>query len=165
MSEESFPVKVYVYDLSHGMAALYSPMILGTKIDAIYHTSVVVYGNEYYIDQGIKHTPQPGTTKYGLPKEVLDLGETFVDKEIFTEFLEELHNHDEQKYHAQSYDLFDNNCNHFTDVLIDFLVGKNLEDRILKLPQQVLDTPNGVMLRQMIGGGRGGANGNAAFGF
>lgn len=165
MTEESFPVKVYVYDLSQGMAALYSPMILGTRIDAIYHTSVVVYGTEYYIDQGIKHTLRPGTTKYGLPKEVLDMGETFVDKELLDDFLQELHTREDRKYHAVSYDLFDNNCNHFTDVVLDFLVGKNLEDRILKLPQQVLNTPNGAMLRQMIGGGLGGMNGNAAFGF
>lgn len=165
MSEEAHPVKVYVYDLSHGLAAVYSPMILGTAIDGIYHTSVVIYGKEYYIDQGIKMCPRPGTTKYGLPKEVLDVGPTYVDEETFDAFLQDLKDHEDQKYHASAYDLFDNNCNHFTDVAMEFLVGKNLEDRILKLPQQVLATPNGQMLKQMIGGGGGGASGNAFFGF
>lgn len=165
MSEETHPVKVYVYDLSHGLAAVYSPMILGTPIEAIYHTSVVIYGKEYYIDQGIKMCQTPGTTKYGHPKEVLDMGLTYIDEETFDEFLLDLKNHDEQKYHAAAYDLFDNNCNHFTDVVLEFLVGKNLEDRILKLPQQVLATPNGQMLKQMLGGGAGGAAGNAYFGF
>lgn len=165
MSDEPLPVKVYVYDLSHGLAAIYSPMVLGRAIEGIFHTSVVYNNKEYYIDQGIKICEAPGTTKYGLPKEVLSVGDTYVLQEILEEFIEELRAHEDQRYHALKYDLFDNNCNHFTDVLIEFLVGKNLEDRILKLPQQVLDTPNGQMLRQMLGGGSGGALGNALFGF
>lgn len=164
MSDEAFPVKVYVYDLSHGLAAVYAPTILGVPLEAIFHTSVVVYGKEHYIDQGIK-IATPGTTKYGLPKEVLDVGTTYVLQDILDDFLQELRDHEENKYHALSYDLFDNNCNHFTDVVMEFLVGKNLEDRILKLPQQVLATPNGQMLRQMLGGGAGGSAGNAYFGF
>ncbi|KAK7686782.1 hypothetical protein QCA50_009853 [Cerrena zonata] len=163
MTEESFSVKVYVYDLSHGMAAVYSPMILGSRIDAIYHTSVVVYGKEHYIDQGIKSWPEPGTTKYGTPKEVIDMGHTYVTEDILDDFLDELKNHEEMKYSAIKYDLFDNNCNHFTDVLLEFLVGKNLEDRILKLPQQVLSSPNGEMLKQLLG--NAGGAGNAAYGF
>lgn len=165
MSEESSPVKVYVYDLSHGLAAVYSPMILGRAIDGIFHTSVVFNNKEYYIDQGIKVCNVPGTTKYGAPKEVLSVGDTFVLQDILDEFMDELRTHEDQKYHALKYDLFDNNCNHFTDVVIDFLVGKNLDDRILKLPEQVLATPNGQMLKQMLGGGAGGAMGNARFGF
>lgn len=165
MSDDPKPVKVYVYDLSHGLASVYSPMILGTQIDGIYHTSVVFNNKEYYIDQGIKVCSAPGTTKYGLPKEVLDIGKTHVLEEILDEFLDELRAHEDQKYHALKYDLFDNNCNHFTDVVIEFLVGANLEDRILKLPQQVLATPNGQMLKQMLGGGGGGELGNARFGF
>lgn len=148
--EPSFKAKVYVYDLSHGLAAIYAPLILGINIDAIYHTSVVVYDKEHYINQGIS-TSTPGTTKYGTPIEILDMGETFVTPDIFEDFLDELRNHEDLKYNSVKYDLFDNNCNHFTDVLLDFLVGKNLEDRILKLPQQVLNSPNGHILRQMIG--------------
>lgn len=153
MSEETaFPVKVYVYDLSHGMAAMYSPMILGTRLDAIYHTSVVVYGRETYIQEGIKRA-QPGKTKYGLPIRVIDMGETYITPEIFDEFLSELESREDMKYHASQYDIFENNCNHFTDVLVDFLVGKNLDEKILKLPEVVLNTPNGQMLKQMIGNG------------
>lgn len=147
----SYPVKVYVYDLSQGLAAVYSPMIIGTQIEAIYHTSVVVHGREYYIDQGIKSCV-PGKTKYGIPREVLDMGETEIDEEILADFLEDLRTHEQGKYLASAYDLFDNNCNHFTDVVLDFLVGRNLEDRILGLPQRVLSHPNGQMLRQMLRG-------------
>lgn len=164
MSEEAVAVKVNVYDLSHGLAAIYSPQFLGKSIDAIYHTLVVVFGKEYYIDQGIR-VAQAGRTKYGVPREVLDAGETYITEDILNEFLEDLKNHEQQKYHALAYDLFENNCNHFTDVVMEFLVGKNLEDRILKLPQEVLNSPLGPMIRLMMNGGSGGAAGNAYFGF
>ena len=36
MTEDT--VQVYVYDLSQGLARVYSPMLLGILIDAIYHT-------------------------------------------------------------------------------------------------------------------------------
>lgn len=152
MSEET-NVQVYVYDLSHGLARVYSPMILGVSIDAIYHTSVVIRNKEYYLDQGIKVNSPPGNTKYGTPIEVLDIGKTYIDDEIINDFLNDLKNHEDMKYHAMSYDLFTNNCNHFTDVFIDFLCGKNLEERILNLPEVVLNTPNGQLLQQMIAGG------------
>ncbi|ODV81326.1 DUF862-domain-containing protein [Suhomyces tanzawaensis NRRL Y-17324] len=152
MEDPAYAVKVYVYDLSHGLAAVYSPMVLGTTIEAIYHTSVVVYNKEHYINAGIQVSP-PGTTKYGLPIEVIDMGDTFIGPEIFDEFLEELRNHDHNKYHASNYDIFDNNCNHFSNTVVEFLVGRSLDDRIVTLPQKVLATPNGQMLRQMLGNG------------
>lgn len=149
MTEDT--VQVYVYDLSQGLAKVYSPMLLGILIDAIYHTSVVIRNKEYYLDQGIKVNSPPGHTKYGTPIEVLEIGTTGVDDELLNDFINELKNHDEMKYHAVNYNLFTNNCNHFTDVVIDFLCGKNLEDRILKLPDTVLNTPNGQLLQQMLG--------------
>ena len=46
-ADEAYPVKVYVYDLSHGMMAALSPSLLGTRLDGLWHTAVVVYGHEY----------------------------------------------------------------------------------------------------------------------
>ncbi|EGW31170.1 uncharacterized protein SPAPADRAFT_63086 [Spathaspora passalidarum NRRL Y-27907] len=152
-AEQEYPVKVYVYDLSHGLASLYSPMILGKSIPAIYHTSVVIRNREYYLDQGIKSHSPPGSTRFGVPIEIIDMGTTSIDEDILQEFIEDLKNHEDMKYHAISYDLFRNNCNHFTDVMVEFLVGKNLEDRILKLPELVLSTGNGQLLQQIIYGG------------
>lgn len=150
MAEDTaYPVSIYVYDISNGLAAVYAPMLLGINLEAIFHTSVVVYGKEYYIDQGIRSHHTPGTTKYGAPREVINIGETYVTEEIFSDFMAELNQ--ESRYSAAAYDLFDNNCNHFTDKVVEFLSGKNLDDRILNLPQQVLASPNGQMLRQMLG--------------
>jgi hypothetical protein len=46
-------VQLYVYDLSRGMAKAMSMQLTGKQMDGIWHTSVVVYGNEYYFGQGI----------------------------------------------------------------------------------------------------------------
>ncbi|KAG7195657.1 uncharacterized protein KQ657_003427 [Scheffersomyces spartinae] len=151
MSDDTDPqynVKVHVYDLSQGLARVYAPMLLGINLDAIYHTGVVVYDKEHYIDQGVKEN-YPGNTKYGTPIEVIDVGSTYISPEIFQEYLDELRV--DEKYQAHKYDLFENNCNHFTDHMLEFLVGKNLESRILDLPKQVLNSPNGLLLKQMIG--------------
>lgn len=42
MAEDGSPVKLYVYDLSNGMARAMSASLIGTHIDGIWHTSIVV---------------------------------------------------------------------------------------------------------------------------
>lgn len=56
-------VEVLVYDLSKGMARMFSPMFLGTQIEAIYHSSIVVYGHEIYFG---------GNGGNGLPTNISD---------------------------------------------------------------------------------------------
>ena len=46
-------VTLYMYDITGGMAKALSMSFLGKQIDAVYHTSVVVYGTEYYFGGGI----------------------------------------------------------------------------------------------------------------
>ncbi|EDU48868.1 thioredoxin [Pyrenophora tritici-repentis Pt-1C-BFP] len=94
-------VQLYVYDLSKGLARNMSMQFLGIQIDAVYHTSIVLDGIEYYFGQG-------------------------------------------------SYDLFTHNCNNFSNDFAMFLVGKGIPDHITSLPQTVLNTPFGQMLRPQI---------------
>lgn len=56
-----YKVQIYLYDLSQGMAATFSPSLLGKKIDGIWHSGVVVYGYEYFYGGGIQST-MPGQT-------------------------------------------------------------------------------------------------------
>jgi hypothetical protein len=46
-------LQLYVYDLSQGMARTLSLALTGKQIDAIYHTSVTVFGLETYYGQGL----------------------------------------------------------------------------------------------------------------
>lgn len=45
---DSVPVQLYVYDMTNGVAAVMSQMLLGQQIDGIWHTAVVVYGREFF---------------------------------------------------------------------------------------------------------------------
>lgn len=49
-------VKLYVYDLSNGLARQLSLQMTGRQIDGIWHTSVVVFGKEVFYGQGISIT-------------------------------------------------------------------------------------------------------------
>jgi len=60
--------------------------LTGTQIDAIYHTSIVMNGVEYYYGQGIQ-TAAPGTTHHGQPMERLKLGTTELPTEVIEEWL------------------------------------------------------------------------------
>ena len=51
---------------------------------------------------------------------------------------------------GQSYDLFLHNCNNFTNDFAMFLVGKGIPDHITSLPQTVLNTPFGQMLKPQL---------------
>jgi hypothetical protein len=51
-------VRCAVYDLSRGMAAQMSQAILGSRIEGIWHTGIVVYGIEYYFGGGVQMIPE-----------------------------------------------------------------------------------------------------------
>jgi thiol-disulfide isomerase/thioredoxin len=78
--------------------------------------------------------------------ETIRLGRTDLPIEIILEYLESL----KEIYTAESYDLFMHNCNNFSNDFAMFLVGKGIPDHITSLPQTVLDTPFGQMLRPRI---------------
>lgn len=78
--------------------------------------------------------------------EIIKLGRTDLPIEIVLEYLESL----KEVYTQESYDLFMHNCNNFSNDFAMFLVGKGIPDHITSLPQTVLDTPFGQMLRPQI---------------
>ncbi|TFK24385.1 thioredoxin family protein [Coprinopsis marcescibilis] len=139
------PVKLYVYDLSNGMARQLSRQLTGRQIDGIWHTSVVVFNNEIFYGQGISIT-QPGKSHHGTPMQILDMGETAIDEATFTAWLSELRNH----YTADKYHLLEFNCNSFTNDCVGFLTGASIPDFIKDLPTDFLSTPFGQSLRPTI---------------
>ncbi|KAF2997078.1 hypothetical protein E8E13_002739 [Curvularia kusanoi] len=78
--------------------------------------------------------------------EVVKLGQTSLPLEVILEYLESL----KTIYTAESYDLFMHNCNNFSNDFAMFLVGKGIPSHITSLPQDVLNTPFGQMLRPQI---------------
>ncbi|RAL14541.1 bifunctional C97 family peptidase/thioredoxin family protein [Aspergillus homomorphus CBS 101889] len=138
-------VELYVYDLSKGLARLYSMPLTGTQIDAIYHTSLVLNGVEYYYGQGIQ-TAVPGSTHHGQPMEKLHLGQTELPLDVIEEYIQSV----VEIYTPESYDLFLHNCNNFTQDLAMFLLGKGIPEHIRNLPQTFLSTPFGQMMKPQI---------------
>jgi hypothetical protein len=145
MAEESYKVTLNVYDLSGGLARQLSSSFLGKVIEGIWHTGLVVYGNEYFFSGGIQHEPA-GRTPYGTPIKVVDLGETFVPKDVFEMYLEEI----SPRYTAESYSLLTHNCNNFSNEAANFLVSQGIPDYILQLPNEVMSSPMGALILPMI---------------
>ncbi|KAG8902083.1 hypothetical protein FRC00_002002 [Tulasnella sp. 408] len=89
-----YPVKLYVYDLSNGMARNMSFQLTGKQIDGIWHTSVVVFGREVYYGPynagpGIQ-VVLPGQSHHGRPLKIEDVGETDIDEDTFWEYISEI---------------------------------------------------------------------------
>lgn len=122
-----------------------SRQFLGIQIDAVYHTAIVLGGIEYYFGQGVQ-TCRAGATHHGNPMEVVKLGRTELPIEVILEYLESL----KTVYTPESYDLFAHNCNNFSNDFAMFLVGKGIPEHITSLPETVLNTPFGQMLRPQI---------------
>lgn len=81
-------VQLYIYDLSNGLARQMSLALLGTQIDAVYHTSIVMEGLEYVYDGGIKII-KPGQNSW-TPLQILNMGTTELPMDVIQEYLESL---------------------------------------------------------------------------
>ncbi|WVZ73165.1 hypothetical protein U9M48_021509 [Paspalum notatum var. saurae] len=147
MAEEGHKVTLHVYDLSNGLARQLSTSFLGKPIEAIWHTGVVVYGTEYYFGGGIQSSPA-GSTPYGRPLRVLDLGVTHVPRDVFEGYLRDI----APRYTADTYRLLTHNCNNFSHEVAQFLVGDGagVPDYILNLPAEVMSSPMGPLIMPMI---------------
>ncbi|XP_027350419.1 uncharacterized protein LOC113861656 [Abrus precatorius] len=145
MAEDGHRVTLNVYDLSQGLARQLSTSFLGKAIEGIWHTGIVVYGDEYYFGGGIQHSPA-GTTPYGTPLRVVDLGVTHVPKDVFEMYLQEI----SPRYLPETYSLLTHNCNNFSNEVAQFLVGTTIPDYILQLPNEVMSSPMGALILPMI---------------
>jgi len=142
---QTWKVQLYLYDLTNGLAATLGPSLIGRPLEAIWHSSIVVYQTEFYFGNGL-FTSQPGRTHFGAPRKIIDLGETSIPKDLFFDYLKEIAG----KYGPMKYHLLDNNCNHFTSDVSQFLVGRDIPPEVVNQPQELIRTPIGMMMRPMI---------------
>ncbi|KAL5482634.1 hypothetical protein ACEPAI_9228 [Sanghuangporus weigelae] len=120
------PVKLYIYDLTNGLARQLSLQLMGRQIDGIWHTSVVVFGKEIFYGQGIL-TTRPGQSHHGQPSQILDMGETAIDEDTFNDYLREMR-----------------------DVYTADKARGSIPSWIKDLPADFLSTPFGAALRPTI---------------
>lgn len=141
------PVKLYVYELSRGLARQMSPLLLGKQIDGIWHTGIVVFGREYFFGGGGVEYCSPGGTILGEPDEIIHLGETQVTRALFEEYLRGLGG---ERFRPEMYHLFEHNCNTFSNELAQFLTGGRIPKHIHDLPNDVMNTAFGAMIKPLV---------------
>ena len=86
----SYPVEVYIYDLSQGMARPFGACLALPNLEAIWHTAIVVHGTEIYFGRSGIEQCIPGTTKLGQPREKRNLGNTSIDMSSLTAYLSQI---------------------------------------------------------------------------
>lgn len=143
----SYPVQVFIYDVTKGMARQLSPVMIGKQIEGVWHTAIVVHGKEFFFGgAGINHCA-PGNTILGPPELTVDLGSTEVPEEVFMEYLTSL---GESTFSGDKYHLLDHNCNTFSNEVAQFLTGKRIPSYVTDLPSEVMSTPFGQALRPFL---------------
>ncbi|XP_008634855.1 PREDICTED: desumoylating isopeptidase 1, partial [Corvus brachyrhynchos] len=126
---------------------LFFSLHTGKQLDGIWHTSIIVHKDEFFYGSGGISSCAPGGTLLGPPDTVVDLGNTEVTEEIFLEYLSSL---GESMFRGESYNLFEHNCNTFSNEVAQFLTGKKIPSYITDLPSEVLATPFGQALRPLL---------------
>mmetsp|Transcript_114988 Transcript_114988/g.199404 ORF Transcript_114988/g.199404 Transcript_114988/m.199404 type:complete len:659 (+) Transcript_114988:93-2069(+) len=123
-------VILHMYDLTNGMAQTLAPWLLGMELQGVWHTGVVVYGREYFFSRDTVFD-EPGKTSFGKPTKIIHLGYTlWRQEEMHTYIVEEL----KPIYHRDSYDVYDNNCNNFSNSLCQYLLAKRLPEEVQRQP-------------------------------
>ena len=132
MASEGDAVVVHVYDLSQGMAAAMSPMLLGRRIDLVPHTGVVLRAREFFYGGGIVSMPPHRVVeRFGMrPNEALVLGRTRRSDAEVRAFLAEVR----PRFTPERYDLLRHNCNTFSSAFCMFLVDIPVPRRIMEIP-------------------------------
>lgn len=125
------PVTVNMYDLSGGMAKSW------TGVEGIWHTAVVVFGREYFYN-GRPVLEKPGESDFGEVAKVLTMGWSLHKQYELHSFVVE---HLNKRFTLESYDVMTNNCNHFTDELLRFLLDEPLPDNVLRQEERLMQLP------------------------
>ncbi|XP_046830885.1 uncharacterized protein LOC124429528 isoform X2 [Vespa crabro] len=140
-------VELYIYDLTKGMAAMMSRMLIGRHLEGIWHTGIVAYGREYFFGPAGIQSVRPGGTHLRDPQKIEKIGETYLPYSVFLEYINGLGT---STFAPGTYNLFRHNCNTFTEEVSNFLAGNGIPKYILDLPEEILQTPVGQALGPLI---------------
>lgn len=131
-------VYLRVYDISGGAAKIWSPIVLGRKVDGVWHSGVEVFGYEYFYGGGIvKMLPDNVEDTFGIsPTRIHHLGYTTMMRNQFEKHLIAVM----PMFSREVYDLVNWNCNHFSEHATRHLVDRGIPSYILDLPHEICKT-------------------------
>lgn len=146
LGRREWQVTLHLYDLSKGMASVLAPILLQEQLEGVWHTGIIVYGKEYYFGGDIYYDT-PAETGFGKPRLTIHLGSTLRQKDELHAFIV-----DELKptFSREAYDAARNNCNHFTDKVAMWLVGKHIPEEVIRQPDILMQTGLGRTLRPIL---------------
>jgi len=170
------PVELLLYDISQGASKRFSWALLGREFEAIYHSSVLVFGSEYWYGGRVFKTIPPCVKCFGMPlsESVVKLRPSHYHPDLMSvhlgytlatagEFRIFLSSNLVKKYRTDNYDVLTRNCNGFSNEAVDFLTGASIPEQVINLPQLVMATTTAKLLRPLLnrwlGGFGGGGNG------
>jgi desumoylating isopeptidase 1 len=136
-----------VYPLGNEEIRQMISSMLKRPVEALWHTSIEVYGMEYYFQNGIM-TAAPGTTYHGVPLRMHSLGITAIPRAVFEDYLASIW----EEFGPRRYHILRNNCNTFTDTVAMFLVEKNVPEYVLEAQKAALECEALVAIADMFFG-------------
>eukprot|EP00929_Paragymnodinium_shiwhaense_P021315 TRINITY_DN13934_c0_g1_i1.p1 TRINITY_DN13934_c0_g1~~TRINITY_DN13934_c0_g1_i1.p1 ORF type:complete len:532 (-),score=145.07 TRINITY_DN13934_c0_g1_i1:209-1804(-) len=170
------PVELLLYDISNGIAERFSSLCLGEEFEAIYHTSILVFGKEYWYGGQVFRSTPPCDKTFGWPleKSKLPLRPSSYHEDLVTVHigytmltLQEWHHYVNKdmakRFTRDAYDVLTYNCNTFSDDGVHFLTGGHIPEAILNLPKLALESRTGVLMRPFLNqwlGGFGDSSGS-----
>ncbi len=152
------PTKVSLisYDISGRATKNLSRILFGKKIEGIWHTSILAFGYEWWYG-GDCFQSRPFSTPFGpTPDKVEDLGET---TRTLAELKDFIRSKMRKKYNYTTYDVINNNCNHFTNDISMFLCHVGIRKTIVSLPGDLLSGGLAKVLRPFLNKWLGGFSG------
>jgi len=169
MGRRKVPVELLVYDITQGKSELFSSIALGQKLEAIYHSSILVHGQEFWFGGNIFMGPPQKMTEYfgptlqtsskmnlqpsfykpaqGSAMKCVRLGYTLMTLDEIVEFQRRVMRY---KFTWQTYDVLTMNCNHYSNELAQVLCGNPIPEVITSQPLVVLDAPLMKLLRPLL---------------
>ena len=154
-------VELAIYDLTMGMAkqmaAPLAGLLDGKSVEMVPHTGVRVFGREIVYAGGVLSQPI-ATVEAGMgrkPNQIERLGTTTKTEAEVQTFLRSI----SHEWTASNYDLWEHNCNNFSERVAQFLTGSSIPRWILDFPREMRSTPLGQMLAPMLGTSQDALNG------
>ncbi|KAF4673866.1 hypothetical protein FOL47_010014 [Perkinsus chesapeaki] len=139
-------VELLYYDISNGTSKALSPILFSHRVDAIWHTSVVVFGREWWFGGNVFRSI-PETTPFGTPIKRIELGYTLhTENELYNVLVERL----SLEYTPDTYDVMTKNCNNFTNDVSLFLLQKQIPLDILDMPHRLMGSGLARILRPFL---------------
>lgn len=129
-------VELYYYDLSHGSARWWSPVLFGKNMESVWHCGVIVHDKEYRYGGNIFES-RPGRTAFGEPARVSKLGFTHRSRDEVLSFINRRLAH---RFAVDSYQVFTNNSNNFCDEFLVFLLNQRLTSEVMDQPKQIMNS-------------------------